>query len=203
VTGPDPAEYRDLGRTRGLAAGLAAVLDGLDPAAVAPDGLAVLPADGVPAGARVLPHPLAARDGLTLVRFPAAAGPGLRGRTALALAAVRIGVLTARLDLAIERLAGRTFRGVPLLEKQLVVGAVADVVTELDLATAALAGDAAELPVAVAAAWHERLTDAGWTVSRLLGAEGYLATHPGRSLYVSTLVADVWLPRPEGYDDGA
>ncbi|MBX7266516.1 hypothetical protein KIF24_11045 [Micromonospora sp. Llam7] len=116
---------------------------------------------------------------------------------------MRIGVLTSLLHLAVERLAGRTFRGVPLIEQQLVVGAVADVVTELELSAAALddtrdghdGGDTAP-PVEVAACWHERLTEAGWTVARLLGAEGYLATHPARSLYVSTLVADVWVPRP-------
>lgn len=218
MTGADLTGYRDLGRDHGLAAGLAAVLDGLDPAAVAPQRLAVLPAADLPADVHVLPHPLAARDGLAVVRFPVPAegdatpGAGLRGRRALALAAVRIGVLTSLLHLAVERLAGRTFRGVPLIDQQLVVGAVADVVAELELSTAALddardrrapddgagSGDGgdAEPPVEVAAGWHERLTEAGWTVARLFGAEGYLATHPARSLYVSTLVADVWLPRP-------
>ncbi|MDG4830661.1 acyl-CoA dehydrogenase family protein [Solwaraspora sp. WMMD1047] len=205
------AGYRDLGRDHGLAAGLAAVLDGLDPVVVAPQRVAVLPADELPAGAQVLPHPLAARDGLALVRFPAAAGrdrtsgTGLRGRPALALAAVRIGVLSGLLHLAVQRLAGRAFRGVPLIDQQLVVGAVADVVAELEFSAAALddsagpsAGEGGDPrpSVEVAAGWHERLTEAGWNVSRLLGAEGYLATHPARSLFVSALVADVWLPRP-------
>jgi hypothetical protein len=194
VTGLGLDGYRDLGRRAGLAAGLAAVLDGLDPAEAAPQGVAVLPATGVPRGARVVPHALAAREGLAVVRFPPSGAPparGLAGARAAELAAVRLGVLTRLLDAAVRRLENRHFAGVPLIKQQLVVGAVADVVTALELAAATTPGtDPAD-----AADQHERLTSAGWTVARFFGAEGYVADHPARALHVSTLVADVWVPR--------
>jgi hypothetical protein len=195
--GPDFAGFHDLGRALDLAAGLAAVLDGLDPRMAAPDGVALLPVTMSVPDARELPHPFAARDGLMLVRFPrpsqvAGQGRGLVGVRAAALAAVRIGLLSGLLDLAAHRLAGRRFAGVRLIDQQLVVGAVADVLTELDLAAAAEVG----------AAQHERLTEAGWTVARFFGAEGYLADHPARSLYLSALAADVWLPRPPDVGEG-
>lgn len=174
--------------TAALDLGLAEVLAGLDIAASAPRGVAVVPASDLPAGAEVVPHALAAREGLALVRIPDADGPGLLGRRAAALAEVRLAVLRQMLDLAVERLAGRTFAGVALIEQQLVVGALADVVTGIEVASA-LTEDA---PVA---ARHEWLTEAGWTVTKFFGAEGYIADHPVRSLYVSTLVADVWIAR--------
>jgi len=116
------------------------------------------------------------------------AGAGLVGRRAAALAEVRLAVLRQMLELAIARLAGRSFAGVPLIEQQLVIGALADVVTGAELASS-LSDDAP------AAARHEWLTEAGWTVTKFFGAEGYIADHPVRSLYVSTLVADVWIAR--------
>jgi hypothetical protein len=199
MSGLGPDGYRALGREAGLAAGLAAVLEGLDPATAAPAGVAVLPSVDVPPGARVVPHALAAREGLTLVRFPPSGatrtGTGLDDRRAAALAAVRLGVLAGLLDAAVDRLAGRRYGGVALIEQQLVVGAVADVVIELESAAATLCDD--DPPAEVVAAQHERLTAAGWTVTRFFGAEGYLADHPVRSLYVSTLVADVWVRREE------
>lgn len=202
---PDLARLHELGRALDLAAGLAAVLDGLDPRTAAPDGMALLPV-GTPAPhAHTLPHPFAARDGLMLVRFPRPSGArgqdrGLTGPRAAALAAVRIGLLSGLLDAAAHRLAGRTFAGTRLIDQQLVVGAVADVLTELDLAAAARLDPATAAEVA--AAQHERLTEAGWTVARFFGAEGYLADHPVRSLYLSALAADVWLPRPSDAAEG-
>lgn len=80
---------------------------------------------------------------------------------------------------------------VPLTELQLVQGATADVVTVLHTAAAARPDTAPE----AVAALHEQLTDAGWTVARFFGAEGYLATHPARALHLSALTADVWVPR--------
>lgn len=194
------ARYRDLGWALDLAAGLAAVLDGLDPGAAAQEGLAVLPTADVPAGARVLPNALTARDSLSVVRLARPGGTGygrgLTGSRAAALAAVRLGVLSRMLDMAAGRLAGRHFGGVPLVDQQLVVGAVADVVTDLELSAATFAGDGTAAEVTVAQ--HERLTEAGWVVARFFGAEGYLADHPVRTLYVSTLIADIWVRRPHG-----
>jgi Acyl-CoA dehydrogenase, C-terminal domain len=196
---------REIGREHGLAAGLAAVLDGLDPAAYAPQGLAALPAAAVPEGQSVLPNALAAREGISLVRRPPGAqgagpGGGLPPIRCAALAAVRIGLLDRMLALATARLAARRFGGVPLIEQQLVVGAVADVVAEIEAAAAAPYRQ--DTPAEATAARHERLTEAGWTVTRFFGAEGYIADHPVRCLYVSALVADVWVPRAAGREDG-
>jgi len=194
---------RDLGREQGLAAGLAAVLAGLDPAREAPGGVTVLPAAALPEGISVLPHPLAALEGLALVRFTGTVGAerphGLTGTRAAALAAVRIGVLDRLLDIAVERLRGRRFGGQPLIDRQFIAGAVADVAVEIELAGAAAATDAA-----TEAAWsgHERLTEAGWTVARLFGAEGFTTVHPARSLHLSALVADLWVAGPVAEGEG-
>lgn len=197
AAGTDERErFRDLGRERGLAAGLAAVLEGLDPAAEAPGAAAVLPRSAVGADADVRPHPFAALDGLALVRFArsgAAPGPGLTGRRAALLAAVRVGVLARMVDAAVERLSARQFGGVPLIEHQLVGGALADLVTEMETDASTPDSPSAE------AAWarHERLTEAGWAATRLFGAEGYVTEHPARCLYLSALTADLWLARPD------
>lgn len=152
----------------------------------------MLPLSAVPDDARVVPHVFADREGLALVRW-AAAGPGrgLPPERAAALAAVRCGVLEGLLDTAVNRMAARSFAGVPLTELQLVQGATADVVTVLHTAAATRPDTAPE----AVAALHEQLTDAGWTVARFFGAEGYLATHPARVLHLSALTADVWVPR--------
>ena len=192
---PGLGRCRELGRDRGLAAGLGAVLDGLDPAAAGIQGLVAVPSADLPMHARTVPHRLAAREGVSLLRFPrSGSGPGLTGQRALALAAVRIGVLTRMLALAAEHLAGRTFGGSPIIGQQLVAGALADVAAEIEALSAA-PGAAAATP---AAAWarHERLTAAGWTVIQMFAAAGYVTDHPARSLHVSTLVADVWIGRP-------
>ena len=62
--------------TPGLAPGLTDVLAGLDIAATAPRGVAVLPVAEVPDGAPIVPNNLAAREGLALVRIPGADEPG-------------------------------------------------------------------------------------------------------------------------------
>ncbi|MFF9063190.1 acyl-CoA dehydrogenase family protein [Streptomyces sp. NPDC014882] len=195
IGGDERQRFRDLGREGGLAVGLTAVLEGLDPASEAPGDAAVLPLSAVGADADVRPHPFAALDGLALVRFPrsgAGPGPGLTGRRAALLAAVRVGVLSRMLDTAVRRLSSRRFGGVPLIEHQLVGGALADLVTEMETDAAMPDSPSAE------AAWdrHERLTEAGWAATRLFGAEGYITDHPARCLYLSVLTADLWLARP-------
>lgn len=197
-------DYCDLGRDHGLAAGLTAVLDGLDPAASAQNRLAVLPVTmSLPGGAQVLPNALAAREGLAVVRFEAGvAGTGhaggLTGQRAGALAAVRLGVLTRLLELAVGRLTGRRFAGTPLIEQQLVAGTVADVVALIELSASL---DLDDPPAEVTTAQHDRLTAAGWAVTRLFGAEGYITDHPALSLYTSTLVADIWIARADRWKE--
>lgn len=200
--------YFELGRDRGLAAGLAAVIDGLDPAIAAPGGVAILPTTSLPmtslpGGAHVLPHVVAAREGLTVVRFDlgipgAGQARGLTGQRGGALAAVRLGVLARLLDQAVQRLACRRFGGVPLIDQQLVAGTVADATILIELSATL---DLADAPEAAMAAQHERLTDAGWAVTRLFGAQGYIADHPALALYASTLVADLWVARPDGREE--
>jgi alkylation response protein AidB-like acyl-CoA dehydrogenase len=114
---------------------------------------------------------------------------------AAALTAVRTGVLGSLLDAAVERLGTRTFGGLPLIERQFVAGALADVVVEIELATGSAAQP--DAPAEAVRAQHERLTEAGWTVTRLFGAEGYVVDHPVRSLHLSALTADLWLARPD------
>lgn len=201
MTRADIDIYRYLGRDHGLAVGLAAVLDGLDPATAGHRGLAAVPSVGRPAGGKLVPHRLAAREGISLLWFAGHAaaepgcdsGSGLTGRRALALAAVRIGLLCRMLDLAVEHLSTRTFGGSPIIGQQLVAGAIADVVTEIEALSAAPVDDR----ISPAAAWarHERLTAAGWTVSQMFAAAGFIADHPARALHVSALVADVWVGR--------
>jgi hypothetical protein len=194
--GTDERErFRALGRESGLAAGLTAVLEGLDPASAAPGGAAVLPLSAVGTDADIRPHPFAALDGLALVRFTpdgAGPGPGLTGRRAALLAAVRVGVLSRMVDTAVRRLSSRRFGGVPLIEHQFVSGALADLVTVMETDAALPDSPSAE----AARDRHERLTEAGWAATRLFGAEGYITDHPARCLYLSALTADLWLARP-------
>jgi len=195
VNGPDLDECRELGREHGLAAGLAAVLDGLDPEIVGHRGLVAVPSADRPAHAHPVPNHLAALEGISLLRYPgSASGSGLTGCWLLALAAVRIGVLGRMLALAADHLSARTFGGSPIIGQQLVVGAIADVVTDLETLSAAPPDDA----ITPEAGWarHERLTASGWSVLQMFAAAGYIADHPARALHVSTLVADVWIGRP-------
>ncbi|WP_344588875.1 acyl-CoA dehydrogenase family protein, partial [Kitasatospora paracochleata] len=181
------------------------------------------PGSRSPAAAAVpVPHPFAAFEGLALVRFPhSTGGPGLTGGRAAALESVRIGLLSHLLDLAVDRLKERRFGGVPLIDHQLVSAAVADAVIEIELAVAGVSAGASAGAAAGAAAGsvaddgsagsvrarHERLTGAGWTVTRLFGAAGYLTDHPVRALHLSALAADLWLapagPGPEAADPEA
>jgi hypothetical protein len=185
--------YRELTRSAGLAAGLAAVLDGIAPAIATPRGLAILPTGQVPAEATVLFHPFAAREGLVLVRMPDRGGSGLPARHCAALAAVRSELLAGMLALAVRRLSERTFAGTPLIGQQLVVGQIADVVAGLEVLDEALLAVDGDTGPATLVALHEQLGELGWQVIQFFGAEGYIADHPVRALHLSALVADVWV----------
>ncbi|WP_103500598.1 acyl-CoA dehydrogenase family protein [Streptomyces sp. SM14] len=201
---------------QGLAPGLALALREAGPGAP-PGGIAALPADAVPAGATVLPHRLAEREGVRFVRRqPGPSGPsgrpGLhapphpagvhtgsgpaRSSFGALLGAVRAGLARRLLDDAVAHLSGRTAGGEPLSRKQLVLGTVADVHTGLAAAVQLLrvAGGSA---VAVADA-HDRITALDWEAAKLLGASGFLAEGPARAGYVGWLVASSWLAEPSG-----
>ena len=164
-----PPTVEDVAYREGLAAGLRAILDPLAPVPVTPEGYTLLPA-GCPAlferpGLTVLPHALAATEGLVLVRLeawargatgpdgalrPRACGGGAQppracgggARYALPLVAVRMGLLRRMLDAAVAHLAGRQSDGAPLTARQLVQAAVADAATTLETCGHALSSAA-------------------------------------------------------------
>jgi hypothetical protein len=162
------------GYDAGLAEGLRAALGDTVPA-----GYAVVPADA--AAGTVIPHRLAAAEGLAIVRRPGpeSSDPELAAR----LAAARIGVSRRVLGGAIRRLEERTSGTVPLLRHQLVIGSVADIVTSIELARAMLG-----TPYAA----HDMITELDWEITMLYGGAGYITDQPTRALYVSALVANVW-----------
>ncbi|MEU3731517.1 acyl-CoA dehydrogenase [Streptomyces sp. NPDC033538] len=188
---PDVSVCRELGHREGLAAGLAAVLDGLPLDRAAPRGLVAVPRRVAPASAIPVSLPLVHSEGIEVLRIEGPVGPGLTGTRAAALAAVRLGVLSHLLELAVVRLSRREFARAPIIERQLVTGEIADLVTETEELTAALERADDGVPLGVSAAWHTRLDGLGWRVAMFFGAEGYITDHPARSIHVSALVANV------------
>ncbi|MCG7525528.1 acyl-CoA dehydrogenase family protein [Streptomyces sp. OfavH-34-F] len=193
---PDVSVCRELGHRKGLAAGLAAVLEGLPLHQAAPGGLVAVPRRTAPADGVPVPLPLVHLEDIEVLRIAGPVGSGLTGTRAAALAAVRLGVLSNLLELAVERLSRREFAGAPILERQLVTGEIADLVTETEELTAALERADDGTPPAVSAAWHARLDELGWRVAMFFGAEGYITDHPARAVHVSALLADVCVARP-------
>jgi Acyl-CoA dehydrogenase, C-terminal domain len=183
-------------RDRGLAAGLARALAGAladtPVQAVAPGRYAAVCAGDVPEGAAVRTHRLAGAEGITFVHCPGERPPGGPGLSDLGrlLAAVRLGLVRRTLDLAVAHLSGRDGGGEPLSRKQLVTGAIADIVAGVELlrAQAQSQHDQAGLQDV-----HARIDELGWEVAKLFGAAGYLADHPARALYVSALAANTWI----------
>ena len=214
-----PSTVEDVAYRDGLAAGLRAILDPLAPVPVTLEGYTLLPA-GCPAlverpGLAVLPHALAATEGLVLVRVEAwargatgldgALRPPARGgaaRYALPLVAVRMGLLRRMLDAAVAHLAGRQSDGAPLTARQLVQAAVADVATTVEVcghalctARASTVDPQSTVDGGPTAGWlHARLDRADLTVATMFGAAGYLRGHPVRCLHVAALVREAWAP---------
>ncbi|UED82948.1 acyl-CoA dehydrogenase family protein [Streptomyces profundus] len=193
-------ECERLARDEGLAAGLAAAVADTEVAATAPGRFAAVPARSVPDGAPVRRHRVADHEGVVFLETPGSPDGATGAADALLavgrrLAAVRIGLTRRLLDQAVEHLSGRLAGDEPLIRKQLVVGAVADTVAELELLREQIL--APDDPVAVADA-HGRLDDLGWEVLKLFGAAGYIADHPARALHVSVLVGNTWVVRDGG-----
>jgi len=179
-------------RADGLAAGLGRALAGTDVAGAAPGPYAAVPAGLVAEGDEVRGHRLADLEGIVFVARPegrlfdkeACADAGRR------LAAARLGLARRLLDAAVDHLSGRTGGGEPLIRKQLVMGTIADAVTEIELLrqyVLTLHGGAALADA------HARLDAVGWEIARLFGASGYIADNETRALYVSALVANTWI----------
>jgi hypothetical protein len=169
------AEWETIAYRKGLAEGLRSALNSR-----VPPGFAVVPTD-MAGSCRIIPHSVAAEEGVALVmnNGHAEADPDLPGR----LVGVRLGVLRNVLDEAIGHLSARISDGEPLLRRQLVTGAVADIVAEAEMARRLIATpDIA----------HSAITDARWEVTKLFGAAGYITDQPARALYVSALIANMW-----------
>lgn len=110
---------------------------------------------------------------------------------ALRLTWLRLGLSSALLDGCMEYLGGRTTGGEPLLKQQLLKGALADaLIAHLEIETA-LAGGAMTVPDLADLNHDITLADRG--LLRLLGARGFTLDGPGRSAYVSEMLADVYI----------
>jgi hypothetical protein len=187
-------ECEQIARDEGLAAGLSAALAGTEVGSAAPGRYAAVPARDVPAGAAVHAHSLADREDIAFVECPGERPAGTLGLVEVGrlIAAVRLGVVRRLLDEAVEHLSGRVVGDEPLVRKQLIVGAIADIIAEVELLRAY--ANSQQDPDALADL-HTKLDDLGWQVLQLFGAAGYIADHPGRALYVSALVANTWVDR--------
>ncbi len=211
-----PTAISRLAREGGLAAGLGAALAQTGPVPCSRRGRTLLPAGWgqlvdcwQPAGAAgahgscasvVLPHPVAAAEGLELIEVTLA-GPialtattGPAARWSARLIAVRVGLTDRMLGLAVGHLAGRESDGAPLTSLQLVQGAIADVTSCLEICRHGLEVIDSEPPgPAQAFDWmHDRLDRADLAISGMFGAAGYLADHPVRCLRLVALLRDLW-----------
>jgi hypothetical protein len=104
-----------------------------------------------------------------------------------------------QLDDVLRHLADRTSEGTPLLHRQLVQGAVADVALALSDTEGLL-----ELPSTASRRWqaHLGLVSAGRTLLKLFGGSSFLAGGPGSVLYLAELLGNVYLhPGWEGGRD--
>ena len=186
----------------GLAAGLALALSGLDVAAIAPGRYAAVPAKTAPVAVPLVTHHLADAED---IEFAACGQPRagamdrVRRDTDLAelgrrLAGARLGLTRRMLDAAVEHLSKRTGGGEPLVRKQLVTGAIADIIAGIELLREhAARPPAPDAPLAVLADLHAMISDLDTEVIKLFGAAGFIADHPARALYVSALVASTWV----------
>jgi hypothetical protein len=192
----------------GLAAGLGQALVDTDIAAATPGRFAAIPAGRLLPGMDVVPHSLAAAEGVSFVRIAPpsgrptnvrAAGPagstGAVGSLGLLLAAARLGVTRRLADNAIAHLSARTSGGEPLIRKQLVLGAIADILVGVEALRRYLETAGPKTSSESIVDIHDRIGELDWDVTMLFGASGYLADQPVRVLYVSALVANTWVSR--------
>ncbi len=109
---------------------------------------------------------------------------------ALGLAWLRLGLSEGLRDACVRYLAGRSAGDSPLLQQQLVKGAIADVLIEQLEVRAVLTGT--ESTTTRLAHLQEQITLADRTLLRLLGASGFLAGGPGEVAHLSELLAEAY-----------
>ncbi|RIV40318.1 acyl-CoA dehydrogenase family protein [Micromonospora radicis] len=206
----------DAARSVGVEAALADLYDRVAGGALVagPAGQALAPGPVGRAAERVWPGgaPLRGLDGATTVALPAPVrdadlaafrglpgpdGPGWASYRAwlLGLAWLRLGCSAGLLDRIRTHLAGRRAADGPLLRQQLVQATLAEAVTD-QLTVEALLTDADPDADSVAdlVQAHHQLTAADHALLPVLGAAGFTGDGPGRAVYLSHLLADVYLP---------
>ncbi|MER5439003.1 hypothetical protein [Streptomyces sp. NPDC002790] len=133
-------------------------------------------------------------DGVAPDRGVDDAGPTGDEEWAVGLAGLRLGLSYALLDAALAHLGGRQSGDTAVLHQQLVKGMVADVVVEhLEIRAVLDAAGADGLAWPAVADVHRRITGADRLLLRLFGASGYVEDGPGRTAYVSELLADAYV----------
>ncbi|GAB3899268.1 hypothetical protein GCM10029964_084950 [Kibdelosporangium lantanae] len=131
-------------------------------------------------------HPLA-RFGLGVGRGEPA-DPAVRAEFASGLLRLHRSLLRQGIAHAMTHLTERSSGGTPLLDRQLVQAALADVALEIQ--------EAATLPVTdPAARWraHQALVAAGRLLLSLLGASSFLVSGPGGDLHLAEVTGNVYL----------
>ncbi|MEV4313253.1 hypothetical protein [Actinocrispum sp. NPDC049592] len=131
-------------------------------------------------------HPLA-RFGLG-VGHAVPSTPDAREEFATGLLGLHRSLLRQGIAHAMRHLANRSSTGAPLLDRQLVQAALADVALEIR--------ETAALPVAdPAARWraHQALVAAGRLLLSLLGASSFLVSGPGGDLHLAEVTGNVYL----------
>lgn len=191
------SECEQAGYADGLAVGLTLAMADLD-ASAAPGPVAALPSAATPPGTTVIPHDMAAREGISFMRSePRHSAPAAEQIAFVArLGAVRLGVTRRLMERVVTHLSDRIAGGEPTVRKQLVQGVLADARLEIEVARRCLrvAGDLLTAVTDV----HDRVTALDWEIAKLLGASGYAGESPACGAFVSRLTANCWL-----YRDGA
>lgn len=180
-------ESRARARRDGVVEAVRALNAALSPGATprGPGGHGLVPADAVP-----LPG---GKDGPGFVAVAAEPGAGTGASAAwrAGLVWVRLGASEGLRDAVVARLAERRTEGTPLLMKQIVKGALAEVLMEQLEAECVLSASDGPPEAASLGHLHDRITLADRALLRLLGAHGFTVPGPGWDAHLSELLADV------------
>ncbi|MFC5833573.1 hypothetical protein [Nonomuraea insulae] len=158
-----------------------------------PRGFALVPASIPYGAAETVEFSVLSPADLVVIRRRAGTDTTAPGAAwAQALTWLRLGVSAGLLDTTLNHLKERATAGAPLLGRQMVQGALADV-AGLQLEVGAVLSHTPGLPAAMRTALNERVTQADQILLTLLGACGFVADGPGKAAYLSELIDDVYL----------